>query len=776
MNQTLVRRLGMARGAWHLLRYQSQLCRWSSIPVDERNPVGADQVPRWLGNIRIGGRSHHALFCPPAGRVAYRFWAPTGARIVAWCGLLPDTPTRDKGAAEFVVTVRTVGSSSETIGRLRLDPNGSARHRGWRKLVLELRNRDPQQIELTFTTRVAGEAGNEPWTIWGEPRLEWRRPVAEVKRLLRDVKGTLLRGKLIAAGRTVHGRLSSSSHPSLYQMWLSQHDPTQERLDAMRTQSEALSYRPLVSIVTPVYNTDARWLRACVESVKRQAYPHWQLCLADDGSTRQETLEALRELAGDPRIRIHTLPANAGISAASNAALALAEGEFVAFLDHDDEITQDALFEVVSFLNDHPDADFLYSDEDKLEMDGTRTGVYFKPDWSHEHFLTNMYTCHLMVVRRALLERIGGFRAGYEGAQDYDLVLRLIEQTTRIHHLAKVLYHWRRIPESTAGSETAKPGAHDAGRLALQDYVRRNKLDAEIVPGEFTYLYRVRFAIRGQPLVSVVVPALPCLDSSESLDACQQTLRTLADRTSYRRFEVVVVTTEEVADDRVARMLSTLPCREVRVAAAQLPGRVGQLRMAAAHAAGEHLLFLDWGMHALDSDWLTALLEYSQQPGIGAVGGKLVYPDGSLKHIGLVLGVNGVAARAFHRHSPSSLGYWGTAIAARNYSAVSGACLMTRRRLFEEAGGFQDEMGSLADIDYCLRVIAAGHRVVFTPHAKLVHAASEDSVDEAAVNGQASRLREVWGDRVTNDPYYNANFSRHTPDYEPDLSVASSAR
>ena len=688
---------------------------------------------------------------------------------MTWCGVIPDA-SHGHLSAGFAITVKTEGSAADAAtARLRLEPDRSSSDRRWRRLVVDLHHHEAGYVEVTLATDVA-QTSAEPRAVWGEPRLEWQRPIREIIHLVRDVSGLLARGHLLAAARIVHGRLSASSHPSTYQMWLSQHTTTDHRLQEMRALSEAFTFRPLVSIVTPVYNTDARWLRACVESVRRQAYPYWQLCLADDGSTRQETQDVLRELAGDPRIAIHTLPANAGIAAASNAALALATGEFVAFLDHDDEIPPEALFEVVSHLNRHPDADFIYSDEDKLEPDGTRTGVYFKPDWSHEHFLTNMYTCHLMVVRRALLERVGGFRAGYDGAQDYDLVLRLIDQAPRIHHLPKVLYHWRRIPESTAGSESAKPWANDAGRLALQDYVGRNNLGAEIVPGDYTYLYRVRFAIRDQPLVSVIVPALPAAGDAAGLEACQRTLRTLADHTSYRRFEVVLVADGESADESARKLIDGVPHQVVRVTRPLPSDQVSQLRLAAERAQGDHLLIMDWGLAALDQDWMTALLEYSQWPAIGAVGAKLIYPDGSIKHVGLLLGVNGVAAPAFHRHPQSTLGYWGTAIAARNYSAVSGVCMMTRRRLFEEVGGFRAEAGSYFDVDYCLRVTGAGCRIVFTPHARLVHSdwrrAAPGTVDE-----DAARLRAIWGDRVAKDPFYNANFSRNTPDYEPDLSA-----
>jgi GT2 family glycosyltransferase len=656
---------------------------------------------------------------------------------VAWCGIAGD----DKSAsAEFVLSVRQSGASKGICKRLRIDPEKTARRR-WRKLVLEVSNDCTQQIELTLKAVDVVRSDTGARAVWGEPKVEWRRPFAEIKPLLHDAARQVLNGRLLSAARTLHGRLSSSSYPTLYQYWLSRHAASVEALRKLRERAAKLGYRPLVSVVTPVYNTDARWLRACVESVKRQAYPNWELCLADDGSTLEETRAVLQEYEGDPRIKVRTLPHNAGIAAASNAALSLAAGEFVAFLDHDDEIAPD----------------------------GTRGGVYFKPGWSPEHFLTNMYTCHLMVVRRSLIESIGGFRPGFEGAQDYDLVLRLIERTACIRHLPKVLYHWRKIPESTAGREDAKPLANDAGRKALQDYVNRNSLDAEVVPGEFRYLYRVRFAIRGDPLVSIVLP--PMLGSGASdaeLRACEATIRTIAERTTYRHIEVLLPIAGDRADE-CARLLRGIPYRAVRLGNEQI-ARVGQANVAGAAANGEHLLFMDWGLHALERQWLTALLEYSQQTHIGAVGAKLLYPDGSLKHIGIVLGVNGVAARPFDRHPRSSLGYWGTAIAARNYSAVSGLCMMTRRDVFQQVGGFREEMRSLADIDYCLSVTDAGYRIVFTPHAELVHDDRLPASFRALTDEDAVTLRSRWTARLSGDPFYNVNLARTSPDYEPDLS------
>jgi GT2 family glycosyltransferase len=553
-----------------------------------------------------------------------------------------------------------------------------------------------------------------------------------MKHLLTYVKQHGLIEAVKAAARGLRGRVAVRSDPSLYEKWVLQQEPSVEDLERMRMLSSSFQYQPLLSVVTPVYNTNARWLRACIESVKNQAYPHWQLCLADDGSTNAETLYVLREYAGDARIKIIALEKNSGISAALNAALTLADGDFVAFLDHDDEITPDALFEVVSHLNGHPDADVLYSDEDKLDHKGARCDVFFKPDWSPEHFLSANYACHLMVVRRSLIARIGGFRAGYEGAQDYDLVLHLMEHTTHIHHLSKVLYHWRKTPQSTASAGGAKSWAHDAGTRSLEDYVKRNSLDARVLPGGLPGLYRVCFGIKEKPLVSIVLPALSGLSETDlgAANAYEQSVRTLADRTAYRRFEVILLSAgDDQAYARIERMLGDSTHHHVRIDEEHGSSRMSQLNVGAAH---DHLLFLDWGLNALDGEWLTALLEYSQQAAVGAVGGKLLYPDGYLKHIGLLVGVNGVVAPALHRYPSASLGYFCSAIGVRNYSAVSAACMMTRRGLFEQVGGFREELNYF----------------------------DED----------ASRLRTLWSDQLLLDPYYNVNLSRRSPDYEPDLA------
>ena len=735
MNQSTRRQIGLAIALWGRLRRQSSFFRWFPfVQEQERFGEHADSI-RWLGQIEIRAQSHHALACAPGARAAFRLIALPGSRVVIWCGILPEY-WGSSPAVECVVTVRVEGVSQPMIARATLDPARVHRDRRWVKLVLDLRNPEKRQIEVVLSTEMPSATHvDDAAIIWGDPQLEWPRPFSEIRQLLQSVRPLVLRGKLAAAARDLHGRLSELTAPaSLYQQWFARQAPSPEQLQRLRTQSEALRYRPLVSVVTPVYNTDPRWLRACIESVTRQAYSNWQLCIADDGSTRPDTRRVLQEYGQDSRIKIATLSSNGGIAAASNAAVALAEGEFVAFLDHDDEITPEALSTVVACLNDHPDTDFLYSDEDKLETDGSLGGVYFKPDWSPEHLRNNMYTCHLMVVRRSLLTRVGGFRAGYDGAQDYDLVLRLMDQTSRIHHLPRVLYHWRKIPESTASAGDAKPFAFNAGKLALEDHLRRNGLKADVLSTGVPGFYRTRFAIEGEPLISIVLAPGNCHEQPDS-DARERTLHTLAHRTAYRRYEVV-------------------------------PSVI--------QAKGDHLLFLDQGMDVIDDQWLTALLEYSQQPAVGAVGGKLFDRDDGLDHLGLLIGVNGAATSALHRHPRSSLGYWGGAIIARNCSAVSAACLMTRRQVFDEVGGFSGDLNWFRGVDYGLRVRSAGYRVVFTPHATLVHAVQPNMQVSVAARDEARMLRSIWGERLGNDPYYNPNLSRDSPYYEPKLTFTPS--
>jgi GT2 family glycosyltransferase len=567
---------------------------------------------------------------------------------------------------------------------------------------------------------------------------------------------------------------NADEHDAAFQQWIARNTPGPADLARFAEDAATLPWRPRISVVTPVYNTDPPYLRACIDSVRSQVYPEWELCLCDDASPSEETRAVLREYGDDPRIKVRFLERNAGISAASNAALELATGEFVALLDHDDELTPDALYQVARFLNEHRDADMVYSDEDKLDLAGRRCDPYFKPDWSPEHFLCTMYTCHLMVVRRSLLTDAGGFRQGYEGAQDYDLVLRLMERTRRIFHLPRILYHWRKLPGSAASTNAAKPWALDSGRKALEDYVRRGGAGAEVLPGCAPGVFRMKFQIRGEPLVSIVIP------TRGTGDLLVQCLTSLAAHTAYRRTEVIVVADQPISDAAL-HALQPLNARVIHaIQDAGVPGAAGsetrgpefnfsrKINVGARGAKGYHLLLLNDDVEAIEGEgeWLSAMLEYSQQEEIGAVGAKLVYPDGRLQHVGILLGVCGTAAHAFHQHGGSTVGYASSALRPGNFSAVSAACMMTRRAVFDALGGFDERLPvDFNDVDYCLRARQAGYRTVFTPYAQLVHHEAASTGRRFPDESSAELIRQRWGAVLDCDPYYNPNLTRHFPDY-----------
>jgi GT2 family glycosyltransferase len=564
-------------------------------------------------------------------------------------------------------------------------------------------------------------------------------------------------------------RTADGADPRIaYAEWCANHTPSPEDLQRLQAEVSRLPRQPLISILTPVFNTRAQWLRAAIGSVQRQVYGRWELLLVDDASTSPETIQALNEYrTGDPRIKIIRLPANSHISAASNAALEGATGDFVALLDHDDELAPEALAEVVRYINAHPDVDFIYTDEDKLDLGGVRCDPYFKPDWSPEQFLNFMYTNHLMVLRRELVERVGRFRLGFEGSQDYDLALRIVSATDRVGHIPKVLYHWRRVPGSAAAEPTAKPWALAAARRALVDYVERNSLDAEVIDGAAPGLFHVKRRIQGQPLVSIVLTTDDRQrDVNGKLIALLPTaIRSIRQKTLYSNYEIIVIDNGRLSD-ATQDFLKSVPHRRVSYAIEGDFNFAHKLNFSVRHARGEHLVILNDDVEVISSNWLTAMLEYSQDPAIGAVGAKLYFADGRLQHAGVVLGVSGLAAHVFHQAPGHHPGYAGSTMGPRNYSAVTAACLMTRRAVFDEVGGFNEQLAiDFNDVDYCLKVRRAGYRIVFTPYAELYHYESTSHGQRTWRPDEVEYMRRTWPDVIAADPYYNVNLTRDFADY-----------
>jgi len=554
-----------------------------------------------------------------------------------------------------------------------------------------------------------------------------------------------------------------------YAVWAELHRLTERDLRGLERAGAQLAYRPLVSILTPVYETDQGLLRKAIESVRVQVYPHWELCLVNDGSRKPHVKEVLEEYAAlDPRIRVTHLSRNEGIAGASAQALAMTTGEFVGLLDHDDELTPDALFEVVTRLNRERDLDVIYSDEDKTDAEDRRVEPFFKPEWSPDLLLSMNYITHFAVFRRSLLIETGGFRPRYDGSQDYDLLLRVTERTDRIARVPKILYRWRKHPRSAAMSTHAKPHAYEAARRALEDALQRRGVEGsveQLVPGR----YRVRYALREMPVISIII------STRDRRELLQQCLESLESKTEYRRYEIIVVDNDSV-EPTTLEYLDTI-ARKHRVLRFPGPFNFSAINnLGAGRASGDYLLFLNNDITVARSDWINAMLEHAQRPDVGAVGAKLLYPDARIQHAGLVLGVGGPAGHAFRLQGDGEPAYHGLADVVRDCSAVTGACMMIRRRQFEDVGGFDIRFKvAYNDLDLCLKLRAKGYRVIYTPFAVLYHY-------ESATRGRMTPPDEealcwkLWGDVIRRgDPYYNPNLTRVREDWSLDLRRSGGA-
>lgn len=626
------------------------------------------------------------------------------------------------------------------------------------KVHLALADADGSSIEIPSTDATGAVL------VWEAPTLVRRRAFGELMRITR--------GALAQYGwRGLPRRLALAPGPGdgrSYLAWVDRHNPDTATLAEWRELALAWSDPPIFSILTPVHDTDPQALRECWQSVRAQVYPHWQWCLCDDGSARPETLQVLQELVNcdDSRVRITRLPVSRHISVATNTALTLATGAYVAFLDHDDTLAPEALWAMARHVRAHPADDLVYSDEDKLDEAGQRCEPAFKPDWSPDLLRAWMYPCHLTVIRRSLLDDLGGMRIGFEGAQDYDLWLRASERTKAIGHVPEVLYHWRKSSTSTASSTFIKPEGLARSRRALEEHLERKGVIGRVEPGARPGLWRVRLALRDRPLVTVVLPTdggrlrdggagnllLDCLDG-------------LIGRTAYRPLEIIVAH-NGVLPPGVDRLLATVPHHIVHTPAGREFNFPRKLNHAAAYARGAYLLLLNDDIVVQHADWLEAMLEIAQDPEVGVVGPRLRYPDGRLQHVGLLLGVCGIAAHAYHGAPADTDGYLSSVLTVRNYSAVTGACLLTPRALFERLGGFDESFPiDFNDVDYCLRVRRLGLRVVYTPHAELVHHESSTIGPRTQAGPEGDSFRERWAQVLGSDPYYSPNLTRHSPDW-----------
>ena len=627
---------------------------------------------------------------------------------------------------------------------------------------------DPSELKRRLETRLAELAS-------AHKRIEdLREQLAKARKKLRTVteerdavKGSTeywLGRKLIQPFRKLFKKLGgkkavanqpkdAAPESASYHEWRATQVVSEERLAEMREESRLFGDAPLISIVMPVYNTPTAVLEEAMASVRAQAYGKWELIAVDDASTEAHVRPLLEKLsAEDARIVVRFETENGGIGSASNAALAVARGDFVAFLDHDDWLEPDALYEMVRRIVENPEADFIYTDEDKVDEAGYFQQPFFKSDWDPDAMLSCNYCCHFTGIRRKLVEEVGGFRAGFDGAQDYDLFLRATERARAIAHIPRVLYHWRISAKSTAHRSATKPEAISNGARAIEEAIRRRGLDAtvEVVSGA---RYRVRHRIKETKKITILIPTR---DRVELLSRC---LETLEAHTDWPAYELVILDNDST-DPATVRYLGESKWRVLKY---EGPFNFAAIcNFGVRETDGEWVLFLNNDTEFTEAGWLTAMAEQVQRPEVGAVGALLLFPSGLVQHAGVVLGERDAATHAYLSYPAGAMENGGQLQMVRGYSAVTAACMLVRREVFDEVGGFDERTfaASYNDVDFCLRLRERGYAVVYTPFARVVHHESASRGKERSNPKEVEALRKKWGAVLARDPFGNQHLTR----------------
>lgn len=613
--------------------------------------------------------------------------------------------------------------------------------------------------------RDAGHSSRVRLTKWDEgTKLQY---IAEK---MGDTVRYLERNGVSATAYKIKNKLTKKEG-NTYDNWRKKYTVTPEELERQR--GEAFSEGVRFSVVVPLYKTKPAYLKGMVDSVRVQTYADWELCMAlalsGDGD---EKLIALLDAyaAKDSRIRYITLPENGGISANTNAALAMASGDYIVFADHDDILPENALYEFAAAVRADASVDMIYSDEDKVDMDGKKYfEPHFKPDFNIDLLCSVNYICHLLAVRKDVVERAGEFRKEFDGAQDLDFILRCSECARHIHHVPKILYHWRCHMDSTAANPESKLYAFEAGRRAVEEHYKRLGVPARVENAQFYGMYRTIYEWEEEPLVSVIIPNK---DHARDLAKC---IDSIFDKSDYRNFEIVVVennSTEEETFDYYKKL--TAEHENVHVVYYEGEFNFSAINnLGAAAAKGEYFLLLNNDTEMIDGTAIRELLGFCMREDVGACGAKLLYEDDTIQHAGVVVGFGGTAGHAFIGKSRYDTGYFGRILCAQDYTAVTAACMMTKRTVFEEVGGMTEELAvAFNDIDYCLKVRAAGKLVVYNPYAELHHYESksrgyEDSPGKVErFNSEVEVLISRWRELIEGgDPYYNPNLTLDNSDF-----------
>ena len=541
-----------------------------------------------------------------------------------------------------------------------------------------------------------------------------------------------------------------------YNLWLKQNENNEA--------PKNLKYNPLISVLIPVYNIEKKYLSECIDSILNQSYDNFEICLVDDASTKEETKDTLKKYeTKDNRIRVKYRKENGHISNATNDALKMATGEFCALVDNDDTLSPNALYEVVKVLNKDKKIDLIYSDEDKINKYGRRCFPHFKPDWSPDTILSLNYICHLAVLRRSIMNEIGGFTVGLEGAQDYDLFLRFTEKTNRIYHIPKILYHWRMIEGSTAMNIKNKDYANDKGKIVLENAMKRRNIPATVEYDKTSTYYRIKYIIEKEPKVSIIIPTK---DFASTLETC---LKSVYEKTTYKNYEIIVVNNNSV-EEKTFKLFDKYKNKydNFKVLDANIEFNYSKINnMAVEIAKGDYIVLLNNDTEVITPDWLTIMIGYAMQPHIGAVGAKLLYPDSTVQHAGVILGLGGVASHAYIGARRDQIGLYGRLRVPYDYAAVTAACLCVSKKKFEEVGGLEEDLKvAYNDIDFNIKLFSKGYYNVLVPQVQLFHYESKSRGLDTTTEKYKRFLKEAdfmwkkWNVQLNNDKFYNINFTK----------------
>ena len=596
--------------------------------------------------------------------------------------------------------------------------------------------------------------------------------MGKIRRALRYLKNNGFKRSFIRLKEKIIEKALNSKNEKIeqenYLKWIKNNEPTEEELNKQR--KHVFKYSPKISIIVPMYNTPENYFLELVESIKEQTYTNWELCLADGSPQKQDFIQDV--VNSDARIIYKFLNGNFGISGNSNEAIKLATGDYFALLDHDDLLPKFSLYEIVRAINQDPEAEFIYTDEDKIaEEKDKRLGPHFKSDFAPDTLRSYNYICHFSIFKKSLMDRLVGFNDEFNGSQDYDIILRATEQANRIIHIPKILYHWRINANSVASSSSAKPYGYVAAKKAILASLKRQNIEADIEDSNILGLYRVKYKVKGEPKVSIIILNK---DHIKDLKKCVKSIL----KSTYKNIEIIIVENNST-DKRTFKYYELLKNNEAYKEKIKVITYTGKdfnysklNNYGVKNSSGDYLVFMNNDIQILSYDWIENMLGTVQRDDVGAVGAKLIYPDGRIQHAGVVLNFTGVAGHVNAQMRNNAVGYMGRIMIQQNFSAVTAALMMVSRKDFNNVGGFDEDLAvSYNDIDLCLKFRNIGKVNVYDPYVIAYHYESktrgyEDTIEKKQrLEKEANILKNKWKKFFEReDPYFNINFRHDVPD------------